>query len=184
VRRSQLSPTSRTSTWQQRNDLLRRSVDAGGGIPHHDLAQLRVLWTTRDTLRADRLGSDASAYDSRWRFPHAKVASSVRVACPVRTSARSECGVSGRACFRRLPAASALQASGFRSNVTVFRQNATAVSQSGLEPAFRRNMAARVYPTEAAHNPEVAGSNPAPPRSCDARLSGADALRRPATRLF
>jgi hypothetical protein len=34
--------------------------------------------------------------------------------------------------------------------------------QSRLEPAFRRNTAADVYTFEAAHNPEVAGSNPAP----------------------
>jgi hypothetical protein len=34
--------------------------------------------------------------------------------------------------------------------------------KSGSEPAFRRNEAERVYPIEAAHNPEVAGSNPAP----------------------
>jgi hypothetical protein len=31
-----------------------------------------------------------------------------------------------------------------------------------LEPAFRRNTAAGVDTIEAAHNPEVAGSNPAP----------------------
>jgi hypothetical protein len=59
-------------------------------------------------------------------------------------------------------AASVLQASTFRSDVTVFRLNAAAVGQSGLEPAFLRNTAARVYTIEAAHNPEVAGSNPAP----------------------
>jgi hypothetical protein len=33
---------------------------------------------------------------------------------------------------------------------------------SGLEPAFRRNTAAHLDPIAAAHNPEVAGSNPAP----------------------
>jgi hypothetical protein len=33
---------------------------------------------------------------------------------------------------------------------------------TGSEPAFRRNTAERVYISEAAHNPEVAGSNPAP----------------------
>ena len=33
---------------------------------------------------------------------------------------------------------------------------------TGSEPAFRRNAAACVYTIEAAHNPEVAGSNPAP----------------------
>src|SRR5215468_8942588 len=33
---------------------------------------------------------------------------------------------------------------------------------SGSEPAFRRNEAEHVYTIEAAHNPEVAGSNPAP----------------------
>jgi hypothetical protein len=37
-----------------------------------------------------------------------------------------------------------------------------AVGQSGSESAFRRNQAERVYRIEAAHNPEVAGSNPAP----------------------
>ena len=44
----------------------------------------------------------------------------------------------------------------------LFRLNATAVGQSGSEPAFRRNTAELVYTIEAAHNPEVAGSNPAP----------------------
>src|ERR1051325_4599755 len=34
--------------------------------------------------------------------------------------------------------------------------------KTGSDPAFRRNEAERVYTTEAAHNPEVAGSNPAP----------------------
>jgi hypothetical protein len=58
--------------------------------------------------------------------------------------------------------ASVLQASTFRDDVALFRLNATALGQSGLEPAFRRNTAARVYTSEAAHNPEVAGSNPAP----------------------
>jgi hypothetical protein len=37
-----------------------------------------------------------------------------------------------------------------------------AVRLSGLESAFPRNTAERVYTIEAAHNPEVAGSNPAP----------------------
>ena len=59
-------------------------------------------------------------------------------------------------------AASALQASDFRSDVTAFRLNAAVVRKSGSLPAFRRNTAARVYMTEAAHNPEVAGTNPAP----------------------
>ena len=36
------------------------------------------------------------------------------------------------------------------------------VRKSGCESAFRRNTAERVYMTEAAHNPEVAGTNPAP----------------------
>src|SRR5215831_15387170 len=35
-------------------------------------------------------------------------------------------------------------------------------SGSCSEPAFRRNTAERVYTIEAARNPEVAGSNPAP----------------------
>jgi hypothetical protein len=63
---------------------------------------------------------------------------------------------------QRIAAASVLQASGLRSDVTVFRLNATAAAESGLEPAFRRNTAERAYGIEAAHNPEVAGSNPAP----------------------
>jgi hypothetical protein len=62
-------------------------------------------------------------------------------------------------------AASDLQAARFRSDVTLFRLNAVAVGESRLEPAFRRNTAERVYTTEAAHNPEVAGSNPAPATS-------------------
>jgi hypothetical protein len=59
-------------------------------------------------------------------------------------------------------AASVLQATGFRGDVTVFHLNAAAEGRSGLEAAFRRNTAERVYLIEAAHNPEVAGSNPAP----------------------
>jgi len=39
------------------------------------------------------------------------------------------------------PSASVLQASGFRSDATLFRLNATAESQSGYELAFRRNTA-------------------------------------------
>ena len=62
----------------------------------------------------------------------------------------------------RLAAASVLQAPPFRSDVTVFRLNAAAAAESGLETAFRRNEAERVYLIEEAHNPEVAGSNPAP----------------------
>ena len=59
-------------------------------------------------------------------------------------------------------AASVLQASPFRDDVTVFRLNASAAGQIGSERAFRRNTAEGVYRIEAAHNPEVAGSNPAP----------------------
>src|SRR5262249_42283296 len=58
--------------------------------------------------------------------------------------------------------ASALQASSFRSDVTVFRLNARARLKTRSEPAFRRNTTEPVYRTEPAHNPEVAGSNPAP----------------------
>jgi hypothetical protein len=65
----------------------------------------------------------------------------------------------------RLQVASILQASGFRSDVTVFRLNARSRPKAGSEPAFRRNTAAWVYTIEAAHNPEVAGSNPAPATS-------------------
>jgi hypothetical protein len=36
------------------------------------------------------------------------------------------------------------------------------MGKSCSEPAFRRNKAERVDTIEAAHNPEVAGSNPAP----------------------
>src|SRR5437764_9273245 len=63
---------------------------------------------------------------------------------------------------QRLQLASVLQASRFRSDVTVFRLNAPPRLKTGSEPAFRRDTAERVYATEAAHNPEVAGSNPAP----------------------
>src|SRR5215471_6669544 len=63
---------------------------------------------------------------------------------------------------RHCPAASVLQASCFRGDVTLFRLNAVVVGESGSPSAFRRNTAERVYTTEAAHNPEVAGSNSAP----------------------
>ena len=59
-------------------------------------------------------------------------------------------------------AASVLQASPFRDDVTVFRLNASAAGQIGSERAFRRNTAEGVYRIEAAHNPEVAGSSPTP----------------------
>ena len=42
------------------------------------------------------------------------------------------------------------------------RLNARSLPKTGSEPVFRRNMAACGYTIEAAHNPEVAGSNPAP----------------------
>jgi hypothetical protein len=58
--------------------------------------------------------------------------------------------------------ASVVQASGFRRDVTVFRLNAACAGDSGSEHAFRWNEAAHEYTIEAAHNPEVAGSNPAP----------------------
>jgi hypothetical protein len=58
--------------------------------------------------------------------------------------------------------ASVLQASGFRGDVIVFRLNARRRRETGSGSAFRRNTAERVCMIEAAHNPEVAGSNPAP----------------------
>ena len=64
--------------------------------------------------------------------------------------------------WNRDAAASVLQASRFRGDVTVFRLNARPPPKTGSDPAFRRNEAERVYIIEAAHNPEVAGSNPAP----------------------
>ena len=63
---------------------------------------------------------------------------------------------------RRGRAASVLQASRFRRDVIAFRLNARPRPKTGSEPAFRRNEAEHVYTIEAAHNPEVAGSNPAP----------------------
>ena len=50
----------------------------------------------------------------------------------------------------------------FRGDVTVFRLDATAEVWSGLESRLRRTTAERVYTSEPAHNPEAAGSNPAP----------------------
>src|SRR5262249_61392205 len=73
-----------------------------------------------------------------------------------------DAGTETRKAARRPAAASVLQAPGFRSDVTVFRLNAMAVDESGSEPAFCLNTAEPVYIAEAAHNPEVAGSNPAP----------------------
>ena len=64
--------------------------------------------------------------------------------------------------WNRRAAVSVLQASGLRSDVTVFRLNTAAGCQSCSETALRRNTTERVYRVEAAHNPEVAGSNPAP----------------------
>src|SRR5262249_5484377 len=66
-----------------------------------------------------------------------------------------------RAHFRRFPTASALRASGFPSDVTVFDDLQLGCA-NWLTPAFRRYPAEHLYGIEAAHNPEVAGSNPAP----------------------
>jgi len=44
----------------------------------------------------------------------------------------------------------------------VFRLNSMAAGQSGWERALRRNTKKPRHLVEAAHNPEVAGSNPAP----------------------
>jgi hypothetical protein len=49
----------------------------------------------------------------------------------------------------QLGTASVVQASGFRRDVTVFRLSAARAGDSGLEPAFRRNRAERVYLFEA-----------------------------------
>jgi len=70
---------------------------------------------------------------------------------------------------RRGRAASVLQASRFRRDVTAFRLDARPRPKTGSEPAFRRNEAEHVYTIEAAHNPEVAGSNPAPATEKGAR---------------
>jgi hypothetical protein len=93
-------------------------------------------------------------------------------ACPRRSSSPSV----------RLEAASVLQASGFRSDVTVFRLNARPRPKTGSSPTFRRNTAERVYTFEAAHNPEVAGSDPAPatakrPRKRGLSLKAVDTAR-------
>jgi hypothetical protein len=56
---------------------------------------------------------------------------------------------------QRLQVASALQASSFRSDVTVFRLNAVVLGESGSQPAFLPNTAERAYTFETAHNPEV-----------------------------
>jgi hypothetical protein len=50
----------------------------------------------------------------------------------------------------------------FRDDAIVFRLYAEGQARSRLEPALRRNAAVRRWSLEAAHNPEVAGSNPAP----------------------
>jgi hypothetical protein len=80
---------------------------------------------------------------------------------PCREASRTDTRWSSRERWNP-PSASVLQqASLFRSDVTVFGLNAAAAAQSCLERAFRRNTAERVSSVEAAHNPEVAGSNPA-----------------------
>src|SRR4029453_4509215 len=82
---------------------------------------------------------------------------------PARTDDRAELPQAAHAAFTPpTRTASVLQASAFLSDVTVFRLNATAEGQSGSESTFRRNTAEHAYRIEAAHNPEVAGSNPAP----------------------
>jgi hypothetical protein len=66
------------------------------------------------------------------------------------------------ALLKGLDAASVLQASGFRGDVTVFRLNARLRPKTGSESTFQRNTAEPVYRIETAHKPEFAGSNPAP----------------------
>jgi hypothetical protein len=61
-------------------------------------------------------------------------------------------GSSPPRCAEPSPAASVLQASSFRSDVTVFRPNASVAAQSGSDSAFRRITGERVYRTQAAHN--------------------------------
>ena len=63
-----------------------------------------------------------------------------------------------------------------RGDVIVFRLNARSPAKTGSDPAFRRNEAERVYIIEAADNPEVAGSNPAP---ATAKGAGNGAFRFP-----
>jgi hypothetical protein len=60
----------------------------------------------------------------------------------------------------RTRAASVLQASGFRGDVTVFRLKARPRPKTGSEPAFLRSAAERVYTIEAAVNRRVVGSSP------------------------
>ena len=78
-------------------------------------------------------------------------------------------------------AASVLQASGFRGHATVFRLSAAVEAESRLEPALRRNAAARTDSLEATHNPEVAGSTPAP-ASERPRKRGLSLASEPSTR--
>jgi hypothetical protein len=59
-------------------------------------------------------------------------------------------------------AASVLQASGVRAIATVFRLNASVAGQSGLGVCISAEYGRTRLHTEAAHDPEVAGSNPAP----------------------
>jgi hypothetical protein len=87
------------------------------------------------------------------------------------TGRRSRSRRSAELALERLQFASVLQASAFRSDVTVFRLNARLRPKTSSERAFRRNTAERVYTSEAAHNPEVAGSN-SPPLLRKARETG------------
>jgi hypothetical protein len=48
------------------------------------------------------------------------------------------------------------------AKVTVFRLNAPLRRKTGSEPCVSAEYGEHVYSIEAAHNPEVAGSNPAP----------------------
>jgi hypothetical protein len=79
-----------------------------------------------------------------------------------RLAVRAAIASPNSASLTELEVASVLQASSFLSDVIVFRLNARPPPKTGSEPAFRRNEAEHVYTIEAAHNPEVAGSNPAP----------------------
>ena len=91
--------------------------------------------------------------------PRSRLASAGSDGTRTRDLLRDTSSLSGS---RRGRAASVLQASRFRRDVTAFRLNARPRPKTGSEPAFRRNEAEHVYTIEAAHNPEVAGSNPAP----------------------
>ena len=143
-----------------------------GQLVELDFADDRVTVVSQTTVAPrSRSGStepsrsSPQAVDWSYRLPRRVPPDSASLALETAPKVARECAGAPKresAGGLEMPAASVLQASRFRGDATVFRLSAAYEAESRLEPALRRNPAARIDSPDAAHNPEVAGSNPAP----------------------